>query len=92
MDTVTVRELRQSWPAVEKRLAAAGELVVTRDGAPVAELRRTPGKRPAASGRRFDAEAHMKKLGKFWGKRRPPFTSEQLIAAGRVERNVAADR
>ena len=40
MDTVTVRELRQSWPAVEKRLTAAGELVVTRDGEPVAERRR----------------------------------------------------
>ena len=86
MDTVTVRELRQSWPAVEQRLAVAGELIVTRDGKPVAELR-TPAKQPAAPGRRFDPEAHMKKLMKFWGKRKPPFTSEQLIAAERAERS-----
>ena len=26
METVTIRELRQNWPAVEKRLAAAREL------------------------------------------------------------------
>ena len=38
METVTIRELRQNWPAVEKRLAAVGELAVTRDGAAVALL------------------------------------------------------
>ena len=89
METVTIRELRQNWPAVEKRLAAAGELTVTRDGTPVAQLL-TPPMRPAAAGKCFDPEAHMKMLKKFWGKRKPPFTSEQLIAAGRAERDFSA--
>ncbi len=86
METVTIRELRQNWPAVEKRLAAAGELTVTRDGHPVAELR-TARARPATVAKRFDPEAHMKMLKKFWGKRQPPFTSEQLLAAERAERD-----
>ena len=38
METVTIRELRQNWPAVEKRLASARELTGTRDGTAVAEL------------------------------------------------------
>ena len=88
METVTIRELRQSWPAVEKRLALAGELSITRDGEPVAELR-TPAKRPATPDRRFDPDAHLKMLKKFWGKRKLPFTSEQLIAEGRAERNFS---
>ena len=46
METVTIRELRQNWPAVEKRLAAGGELAVTRDGEPVALL--TPPKKVPA--------------------------------------------
>ena len=37
METVTIRELRQNWPAVEKRLASAREITVTRDGTAVAE-------------------------------------------------------
>ena len=86
METVTIRELRQNWPAVEKCLAAAGELTVTRDGEAVAELRR-PAMRPVAAIKRFDPEAHMRMLKKFWGKRKPPFTSEELIAAERAERN-----
>ena len=86
METVTIRELRQNWPAVEKRLAAAGELTVTRDGEAVAELR-TPSSRLATVGKRFDFDAHQKLVKKFWGKRKPPFTTEELIAAGRTERD-----
>jgi antitoxin (DNA-binding transcriptional repressor) of toxin-antitoxin stability system len=92
METVTIRELRQNWPAVEKRLAVAGGLTVTRDGTAVAEL--SPPRRPAAvkprRPKRFNAAEHMKWLKKFWGKRRPPFTSEQLIAEGRAERDFSA--
>ena len=87
METVTIRELRQNWPAVEKRLAAAGELTVTRDGEAVALLAPPP-KRPAKKGaKRFDPVAHMKMLGKIWGDERPSFTSEQLMAEERAERD-----
>src|SRR5476651_2170051 len=74
METVTIRELRQNWPAVEKRLAAAGELTVTRDGTPVAEL--TPPRRPATkkTPARFDPEAHQRLLKKIWGAKPPTFS------------------
>lgn len=91
METVTIRELRQNWPAVEKRLTAARELSVTRDGEAVAELR-LPATRPAAAARRFDAAEHTKMIKKFWGSRKAPFTSEQLIAEGRAERKFAAPK
>jgi antitoxin (DNA-binding transcriptional repressor) of toxin-antitoxin stability system len=92
METVTIRELRQNWPAVEKRLAAVGELTVTRDGTPVAELH--PARRPAAAKKktpkRFNAAEHMKWLKKIWGDEKPAFTSEQLIAEGRTERDFSS--
>jgi len=84
METVTIRELRQSWPAVEKRLAAAGEITVTRDGEAIATLTFTPPRPPVV--KKFDPTAHRKMIKKFWGSRKPPLTSEQLIAEGRAER------
>ena len=45
MKTVTVRELRNDGGAVLDRVARGEELIVTRDGAEVAELR--PRRRPA---------------------------------------------
>jgi prevent-host-death family protein len=49
MKTVTVRELRNNGAAVLDRVARGEELIVTRDGAEVAELRprRRPGPAPA---------------------------------------------
>ncbi|MEO7259694.1 MAG: type II toxin-antitoxin system prevent-host-death family antitoxin [Jatrophihabitantaceae bacterium] len=49
MKTVTVRELRNDGAAVLDRVARGEELIVTRDGAEVAELRprRRPGPAPA---------------------------------------------
>ena len=91
METVTIRELRQNWPAVEKRLAAARELTITRDGAAVAELR-VPARQSAAPARQFNAAAHLAKIKKFWGGKKPPFTSEQLIADSRAERNFSTPK
>lgn len=92
METVTIRELRQNWPAVEKRLAVAGGLSVTRDGIPVAEL--APPRHPAAkkSKKRFTAAAHLKVLKKIWGGTKPKFTSEQLLEAERAERRLGAGK
>ena len=42
MDTVTVRELRNSGGEVLRRVERGERIVITRDGAPVAELRPLP--------------------------------------------------
>lgn len=39
MDTVTIRELRNRGGEVVDRVEAGGQVIVTRDGRPVAELR-----------------------------------------------------
>ena len=89
METVTIRELRQNWPAVEKRLTAVGEITVTRDGAAVASL--LPPRRRATeeSARRFDTAAHARLLRKIWGDERPSFTTEKVLADERAERITA---
>jgi prevent-host-death family protein len=42
MDSVTVRELRNSGGEVLRRVERGTRIIVTRDGAPVAELRPLP--------------------------------------------------
>jgi prevent-host-death family protein len=42
MDTVTVRDLRNSGGAVLRRVEHGERIIVTRDGTPVAELRPLP--------------------------------------------------
>ena len=56
MKTISVRDLRQRWPEAERALNIESELVITRDGKPVARLTRyenRPKKR-----RRFDPVKH----------------------------------
>jgi len=56
MKTVTVRDLRQRWPETEKALAVEHEIIITRDGQPVAKLSRiVPETKPR---KRFDPVAH----------------------------------
>lgn len=87
METVTIRELRQNWPAVEKRLAAVGELAVTRDGAAVALLvPPRPAAKPAA--KRFDPAEHARLIRKIWGSETPAFTTDQSLAEERAERTL----
>ena len=43
MNTITIRDLRQRWPAAERRLATEHELIITRDGQPIARLVRLTG-------------------------------------------------
>jgi prevent-host-death family protein len=49
MDTVSVRELRNHGGDVLDRVARGESLIVTRDGADVAELRPRPRRGPAAA-------------------------------------------
>ncbi len=86
METVTIRELRQSWPAVQKRLAAVGELTVTRDGHAVAMLA-IPRAAPATqSVRRFDPAGHARLIRKLWGPAGPAFGTGQALQEERAER------
>jgi antitoxin (DNA-binding transcriptional repressor) of toxin-antitoxin stability system len=56
MATITVRDLRQRWPQAEAMLRTEREIVITRDGKPVAKLVRVRERREAR--KRFDAKRH----------------------------------
>jgi antitoxin (DNA-binding transcriptional repressor) of toxin-antitoxin stability system len=56
--TISVRDLRQRWPAAEALLQAEREIIITRDSKPIAKLVRfVAADRPR---RRFDPAAHAK--------------------------------
>ncbi|MEO5957727.1 MAG: hypothetical protein ABIZ49_02545 [Opitutaceae bacterium] len=92
METVTIRELRQNWPAVEKRLAASGELSVTRDGVAVAQLTAPRPVVAKKTKKRFDAEEHRKLLEKIWGKKPRNFQTDDWLARERADRNFASPK
>jgi antitoxin (DNA-binding transcriptional repressor) of toxin-antitoxin stability system len=78
MTRMTVRDVRLHWPKAEKALADGEEIVVTRDSKPVARI--LPFVEPKKAPRkRFDGEAHLRWLNKFWkGKSIGPSTDEML--------------
>jgi antitoxin (DNA-binding transcriptional repressor) of toxin-antitoxin stability system len=74
MKTITIRDLRQRWPETEKSLQIENEIVITRDGQPVAKLVRVSAaarKRP-----RWNVEEHAR-----WQKK---------ISGGKISRSDAA--
>lgn len=56
MIKISVRDLRQRWPRAEEILRTAGEIIITRDGKPVAKLVRV--REPRTSRKRLDARRH----------------------------------
>jgi len=85
MRTISVRDLRQKWPEAERLLEAEKEIVVTRDGKPVARLIRISGdKRPR---KRFDPAAQAR-----WQKRtsggRVVRWVDEMLRAERSDRNL----
>lgn len=79
MQTITIRELRQNWPAVERRLqTASGPLLVTRDGTPVARLS-LPTDRSSEAAQGFSASAHRRWRDQQWGRRVPKTDSGQWL-------------
>lgn len=66
MKTMTVRDVRQKWPEAERMLGKEGEIVITRDGKPVARL--LPMAVEADVRSRFDPEENRKRREKLWGK------------------------
>jgi antitoxin (DNA-binding transcriptional repressor) of toxin-antitoxin stability system len=82
MVRMSVRDLRLKWPEAERRLATAGEIIVTRDAVPVARI--VPFKPRAAPRRpRFDPAAHARWLRTFWKGRRPRIGTDELLQRDR---------
>ncbi|MGL4401148.1 MAG: type II toxin-antitoxin system Phd/YefM family antitoxin [Luteolibacter sp.] len=66
MKTMTVRDIRQKWPEAERSLSEEGEIVITRDGKPVARLLPLV-EEVVAPRKRFDPEEHIRWLKEEWG-------------------------
>ena len=77
MKTVTVRDLRQRWPETEKALQTEHEILITRDGQPVAKLSRIAAE--AKSRKRFDPVAHGKWQRKMSGGKIVRWVEEGLL-------------
>lgn len=66
MKTVSIRDLRQKWPAVERGLKVSGGILITRGSKPVARL--LPLEDAGESKpNRFDPEAHRQWMQRTWG-------------------------
>ena len=84
MVRMSVRDIRLRWPEAERRLAAAGEIIVTRDSVPVARI--VPFKPAAASRRaRFDPAAQARWLRTFWRGGRSQVGTDELLQRDRSE-------
>lgn len=81
MKSITIRDLRQRWPAAESLLKTEKEILVTRDSKPVARLVRYEEEvRPRSS---FDPKAHARWQEKMGGKVR---LVEKYLTADREDR------
>jgi prevent-host-death family protein len=83
MATFTIRDLRQRWPVIEKAVAEAEEVVITRDGKPVAKLMRY--EEPTKKRSRFNPEKHLEKMKRFWGGKMLR-SSDERLAESRKDR------
>lgn len=83
MTTFTIRDLRQRWPEIEKVVAEEEEVLITRDGKPVAKVTRY--EEPAKKRPRFDPEKHLARMKKFWGGKVLP-SSDERLARSRADR------
>ena len=80
--TITIRDLRQRWPETEKSLQIENEILITRDGQPVAKLVRvvsTAKKRP-----RWNVDTHARWQRKVSGGKIS--RSDVALAHGRADR------
>ena len=82
MKTMTVRDIRLKWPEAERVLAREREIVVTRDGKPVARI--LPYEPPKQAPReRFDPAAQQRWLARFWRGRAPGPSTDELLRRDR---------
>jgi antitoxin (DNA-binding transcriptional repressor) of toxin-antitoxin stability system len=78
MKTMSIRELRHKWPEAEKAVAAEDELIITRDGKPVAKLVRYV--EPRTRHKRFDAATHLRWVKQTWGGKQLHLVDKYLLA------------
>jgi antitoxin (DNA-binding transcriptional repressor) of toxin-antitoxin stability system len=83
MKTLSVRDLRQRWPKAEAMLEAEGEILITRDGKPVARLVRFV--EPRRVRKRFDPAKHAAWQARVGGRRLVRWVDE-FLARDRGER------
>ena len=89
MKAITVRDLRQRWPTAESLLQTERELVVTRDGRPVARLVRWA--EAAAKRRRFDPGNHLVWQRRVFGTGTTIRWSERALESARRDRRPQGD-
>ena len=89
MKTITVRDLCQRWPRAEALLEREKEIIVTRDGEPVAKLVRV--RELEIAPKRFNPRRHARWQAKVSGRRTVRWVEEFLIA-DRQPREVGASR
>jgi antitoxin (DNA-binding transcriptional repressor) of toxin-antitoxin stability system len=81
---MSVREVRLKWPEAERKLAAAGEIVITRDSKPVARL--LPyGPERRSNRPRFDPTTHLRWLRQFWKGKSVGIATGTLLARDRSD-------
>ncbi len=83
MKTISVRDIRLHWPKAEQVLRLHGELVVTRDGTPVARL--LPFEAAVPSPQQFEPAAHLRWLAGFWKGRAVKPSTNDWVAEDRDE-------
>jgi antitoxin (DNA-binding transcriptional repressor) of toxin-antitoxin stability system len=83
MTSLTIRDLRQRWPQAEKALETEEEIIITRDGKPVAKLVRFT--EPKKKRPRFDFEKNYRETLKLQGGKFLP-SSDASLAADRADR------
>jgi len=66
MKTMTVRDIRQHWPDAERALATEKEIIITRDGEPVAKLTRIT--TPVKKTKKFDPVEQKRLRESIFGK------------------------
>lgn len=85
MRTLTIRDLRQRWPEAERTLALEKELLITRDGKPVAKL--VALKDAATLRGRFDPAENRRWQDKVFGNNTVVDIVGDLCEQGRAERS-----
>jgi antitoxin (DNA-binding transcriptional repressor) of toxin-antitoxin stability system len=76
--TITVREIRQRWPEAESLLQREEELMITRDGRPVARL--LPVAESKVKRKRFDPAAHTAWQERVHGGKTTGWVEKHLVA------------
>ena len=86
MKSITIRDLRQRWPAAEQLLETERELLVTRDGRPVAKLVRVA---PEEQRRpRFDPAQHQRWQAEVFGRHPAAGWIDAALAESRADRGL----